>query len=938
MRNRTILFIIIIFIIVQGLCYSGGHKEKPVITVMTESPQYLSPNNDGVQDTAVCKVSIHIKIKSKDGFVPQYAIKISNSAGEMVVENLIKEKSDINFFDLLFKSPGVYDLEREIAWDGKDKDEKVLPDGEYSSVLWVKDASSNVTEDPLIHFIVDTKAPEATINPEYDYFSPNGDGNQDTLIINFTAAVESKWEGVIKDSAGTAIKTSSWTDAAPDQVVWDGMLPDGTLAPDGTYVYTLTGSDKAGNTGSTTLDRIVLDTRETPLLLTLSSPFFSPNEDGNQDDVTIYPAFEERDGLLSWQVSVADMDSNVKRTFSSEGSAIQEEILFDGKDESGNYLAEGEYQVILEATYNQGNNPLTTTPLTVDLLPPQYSINPENSYFSPNSDGYGDILAIAVESDEEISWTGDILDADGNKIRDVSVDVPSQEISWDGKDNDGNVQSEGIYTLSLHITDRAGNWAMFSGGQIVIDLTPPESYIALSADLFSPNGDGQKDTVAIEINTNEPVTGNCVVKDADGNEIQYVSVFQDMTLAEWDGKDETGTVVPDGAYTIEGVLYDLAGNNVTTEAHNVSTDTRSSKITVTVPKGFSPNGDTISDVLVMEVTVELLEGIVGWNLFIEKTPGVPVKTYTGEGEIPATFEWDGIDDTNQVQEGTYTAKMRVAYQKGDVSEGVSNRFKLDISPPEITLDVKKGTEEAEDPLAEEYFITMDVRDESEISEWELDIVNNQGDIIRSYGGEGDPSEDIAWNASGSNEKPVPPEDQYTIVVKVTDVEGNNSIHKKQLPLDLLIARIGSKYYLIVPNIIFGKYQYKLDSAGREMYQRNLKSLKKAAEIYKKFPQYKVGLEGHALNIYLHKGEKAIEKEEKVLVPLTKNRATTVQNALVKEGIEKDRIELKWFGGKNPIVSVEDRKIYWKNRRVEFLLIKPETEEPVAEEEVPGEEE
>ena len=113
------------------------------------------------------------------------------------------------------------------------------------------------------------------------------------------------------------------------------------------------------------------------------------------------------------------------------------------------------------------------------------------------------------------------------------------------------------------------------------------------------------------------------------------------------------------------------------------------------------------------------------------------------------------------------------------------------------------------------------------------------------------------------------------------------------------------------------------------------SLKKAAEIYKKFPQYQVGLEAHALNIYLNKGDKEREKEEKRLVPLTKNRAKTVKDALIKEGIFNDRIENQWFGGKYPIVSVEDKNIYWKNRRVEFLLIKPEPKEPEGNEETPG---
>jgi outer membrane protein OmpA-like peptidoglycan-associated protein/flagellar hook assembly protein FlgD len=512
----------------------------------------------------------------------------------------------------------------------------------------------------------------------------------------------------------------------------------------------------------------------------------------------------------------------------------------------------------------------------------------------------------------------------------VSVDIPSTEITWDGMDNDGTIQPEGMYTLSLHITDKAGNLAMFSGGEMYIDFTPPESYLSLNTTLFSPNGDGQKDTVVIEINSNEPVTGNCVVKDQEGNDMQYVSVLQDMTMVEWNGTDQTGRVVPDGMYTIEGVLSDLAGNNVTTEAQTVSTDTRPTTVHINVPGGFSPNDDSIDDILVMNIEVELTEGIVNWALFIEKTPGVPVKTYSGETEVPSTLEWDGADHTGEIKEGIYTAKLRVEYKKGDISEGVSDRFKLDVSPPEITLDVKSGTLEEEDPLAEELFITMEIRDESEIKEWELDIVNNEGDIIRSYGGEGDPSDEIAWNASGDNEKPVPPEDQYTIVVKVTDVHGNDNVHKETLPLDLLIARIGDKYYLIVPNIIFGAYQYRLDSAGKKIYRRNMESLKKAAEIYKKFPQYKIGLEGHALNIYLNKGEKAREKEEKRLVPLTRNRTITVKNALVKEGIDNKRFDLKWFGGRNPIVSVEDIKVYWKNRRVEFLLV-PEPEESAGEE-------
>ncbi|MBN2440478.1 MAG: gliding motility-associated C-terminal domain-containing protein [Spirochaetales bacterium] len=932
MRSKSILFIIVLIIIVQGLCYSFGQKEKPVITVNTVGPQYLSPNGDGVQDTASFTFTVVIKEKSKEGYVPKYGIKISDSTGNIVVENVNKEKSDVNFFSALFMGYKEFTLDKEVTWDGKNSDGTVLPDGTYDSTLWVKDSSGNLTEEPLEQFILDTGAPKVTINLEYQYFSPNGDGNQDNLVITHSGTLEAEWVGTILDSTGAVMKKETWTNAEPGEIVWDGMLPDGNRAPDGTYSYTIKGTDVSGNSSTTSLDTIVLDTRDTPIMISLSSSYFSPNGDGRQDDVTIIPAIEDQNGLLSWKVSVTDMDGNSKRNFSGPVADVQKEILFDGKDDSGIYLPEGEYQVAFEVKYNQGNNPVVTTLLSADLQIPDYNVIIENPYFSPNGDGYGDILLITIDANEEISVNGDILNSDGTRIRNVSADAPAKEIPWDGMDNEGTIQPESMYTLSLYISDRAGNWAMYSGGEMYIDFTPPEAYISLSTTLFSPNGDGQKDFVGIEINSNEPVLGNCVVKDRDGNDVQYVSVLQDMTRVEWDGNSRSGQVVPDGTYLIEGVLSDLAGNSALTESHSVSTDTRSTKVSLTVPRGFSPNGDAVNDILNLGIAAELKEGIIGWNLVIEKTPGVPSKTYSGGDTLPEALVWDGIDQMNQIQEGTYTAKLTVEYQKGDISEGISNRFKLDVSPPSIALDVKQGTLEGEeDPLSEEVFITMKIEDESEIETWNLDIVNNEGDIIRSYGGEGDPSDDIAWNASGKNEKPVPAEDLYTIVVEVTDVEGNRNTYKQTLPLDLLIARIGDKYYLIVPNIVFGAYQYTLNSAGAAKYKRNLASLKKAAEIYKKFPMYKVGLEAYALNIFLNKGEKAKQKEEKRLVPLTKNRANTVKNALIKEGIDKNRIEMKWFGGANPIVSVEDKKVYWKNRRVEFLLIKPETEETTPEE-------
>jgi len=69
-------------------------------------------------------------------------------------------------------------------------------------------------------------------------------------------------------------------------------------------------------------------------------------------------------------------------------------------------------------------------------------------------------------------------------------------------------------------------------------------------------------------------------------------------------------------------------------------------------------------------------------------------------------------------------------------------------------------------------------------------------------------------------------------------------------------------------------------------------------------------------------EKNQKREEKILFPLTERRANTVMNELIKQGINKKRIDTLPYGGSYPIVPVDDKKIRWKNRRVEFILIEP----------------
>jgi outer membrane protein OmpA-like peptidoglycan-associated protein len=87
----------------------------------------------------------------------------------------------------------------------------------------------------------------------------------------------------------------------------------------------------------------------------------------------------------------------------------------------------------------------------------------------------------------------------------------------------------------------------------------------------------------------------------------------------------------------------------------------------------------------------------------------------------------------------------------------------------------------------------------------------------------------------------------------------------------------------------------------------------------KFRDYKVMVEGHA-NPTQPAGA-ARDREETELKRISEARAKAVVDLLVRYGVARNRLSSTGVGGSSPVVPYEDRDNWWKNRRVEFILIK-----------------
>ncbi|HUV09013.1 MAG TPA: hypothetical protein VMX75_14870, partial [Spirochaetia bacterium] len=502
-------------------------------------------------------------------------------------------------------------------------------------------------------------------------------------------------------------------------------------------------------------------------------------------------------------------------------------------------------------------------------------------------------------------------------------EMTSSSFVLDGLDPSGNPVPEGKYLLSGTFTDRAGN-SVNKQTEVTVDLTPPSILVTADPTYFSPEGDGIQDTTTVSFKASEPVSGQVEIVDPSGKTI-YSGDIPQITSGEvvLDGLSSPMMLLGNGTYTIRGKFSDAAGNRVEPEPLLITRDDRPTTLRVAaVERIFSPDGDGVKDKLPIAIEASVRDGIKEWTVTINDANGRPVKVLSGSDRLPEVVEWDGSADGGKAAEGTYSARVKVEWRKGSIQEGGTEPFTLDVTPPSVKVSTTASPFIKTDGEIEgEAFITLQVEDESGIEIWSLDILTKTGGAVRSYAGDGDPSDLFTWKGETDAGRIIGGADVFLLKIDITDKSGNKRAFEQPLPIDVIVYRKDGKLHLIVPNIIFGAYKHTLDSAGKLWMNNNLESIKWVRDILSKYPNYGIELDAHALNIY--RGNPAKEAaEEKILGPLTERRAAEVKKTLIELGINEKRIKTEPYGGKFPIVSTKDREVYWKNRRVEFIMTPP----------------
>jgi flagellar hook assembly protein FlgD/flagellar motor protein MotB len=1044
-----------------GLTWFVGVTDKTPPSIAVDYPEtlWISPNNDGIADALEFPIRIY-----DQRYVTEWVFEIKNDSGEAVRTYRNKEirpetQGVRNVFIRLVMVKSGVEIPPSLRWDGTSDSGETAPDGRYFFTVSAADDNGNTITTQSFEVVVDNTAPEieiAELPESARIFSPDGDGNKDTIEIGQSGSREDLWEGGVYDAEGNRVKTFTLSDTEPELLAWDGTDDGGLIVADGVYGYRITATDRAGNTGSAALDNIIISTIQPAVSLAIGDAYFSPNGDGIKDTVALIPGVPVREGIVGWDISVRNAQADVERTITggNAGGAPPARIDFDGKNNGGTVLVEGIYNGALSVRYRNGYVSTAYSPsFTLDLSPPSASVRAGYTAFSPNNDGNQDEMIITQEGSSEVAWQGTVRRVNAppseQPVRTFRfAGVPPSPIAWDGLTDTGAIAPDGEYGYELISTDQAGNTGR--SNTVRFSLSTADTPVLLSTDLrdFSPNGDGSRDTVSIvpQIQLNQGISSwkldildstgslvrtfegqnavppsipwngrtaaNAIAPDgayqarmelryAMGNQpvatsrpfvldtvapkaelsvpftlfspngdglkdfipINLVTEGNDEWLAEitdsrgtavqswnwtgsapnltWDGTDSAGNNVPDGTYRLTLSSTDEGGNSFRKTVDNLTVDARIPRIFLTSSSsGIAPKRDAAAGIRLGTV-VSLKEGIESWKLELQDDTGRVFRRFPGEDDRtpapPEAITWNGMDAAGVVREGIYTPVMTVTYTKGDVVTAQAAPIIVDITGPELSFSsLPEFFSPDNDGVDDELIMSLGVRDASPIGNWSLEIREVRPDSqgrATGYGpfyrieGRGSPAERLVWDGrsngakgadgtEGSRGELVQAATDYPFVLKAADILGNESTLEGKIGVDVLVIRDGDLLRIQVPSIVFRANEADFIGLPQEVVDNNNRILRRIAEILNKFRDYKIQVEGHANPVLRTAAEETNE-----LQPLSERRARATVDFLVGFGVNRGRLSATGRGGQRPVVRYEDRDNWWKNRRVEFILIK-----------------
>jgi len=200
-------------------------------------------------------------------------------------------------------------------------------------------------------------------------------------------------------------------------------------------------------------------------------------------------------------------------------------------------------------------------------------------------------------------------------------------------------------------------------------------------------------------------------------------------------------------------------------------------------------------------------------------------------------------------------------------------------------------------------------------------------------GTGTPPAEWIWNGRSTSRvshgvgEMVQSATAYQFALYVNDIYGNHSTYEGTIEVDVIVRKDGNKLRIVVPAITFegssSNFSQVVENRLSEAeVNSNRRVLRLIASALGKYPDYKITIEGHANPLHAP-NTTAGRNEVSTLRSLSEQRARAVGKYLSENHeIAASRFNYIGVGADHVVVAFnEDDEEKWKNRRVEFILVR-----------------
>lgn len=683
----------------------------PVILGVNVNPKIINPANGE---------SAYIKFKTTENCL----LTVSIIQGRQTVKSIVYEEH---------KSWGA----QEVRWDGRDDRGNMLADASYTCSI----DAANVSDPSFIGtakaiIAVESQAPVISDLKTPDFFSIGGSN-----LFKFVLSERAKVNMQILGSDGRVVYTlvkDGYRNAGPNNIFWSGRTSQNTVINDGTYTLTISAQDGSGKSSNT-----VTQSFRAGVLPKISSISVTPKE------------FNPRiaNSRAAFRFSLSNRAAVTLNIY--KGSLLVKSIIanrlegpgaktyfWDGKDSAGKTVGNGYYFYRIIAAVpeytkaasvaNGSLNVKSIVPaaavrgsdfsvIKLGLSTPEVEIHRSEAVYPAqvgqltvrNLQAEPNLFNPAVlEETTNISYTllGDaIVNLTVNSGTGMVVSLVANEYqnagdyfyTWDGKDRNGNAVSDGTYILLIELTDPenpARN--SFYKGSVKVDAGAPGiSEITITPESLRLYG-GQSVDIKFDISESGKVSveifkGDALVKTLARSRQMSAGVY----TFKWDGRDNSGSYVEPGNYTVFVKAVDA--NNYTGTASAGITVVPHLEVSATEPENGS-GGVSVSTNITVTFNDTVREGVSfddvslqvdGNNIPAEKKLNgnkiiiTPINNLVYGTSYTVTIPADAVFDLKgKPMAAQYVYKFTTA----GASRGAGRQSKLDLSGVMTTVFAVDG--------------------------------------------------------------------------------------------------------------------------------------------------------------------------------------------------------------------------------------------------------